>query len=70
MLIAAAVSGTRRTRRPNLHPPRERCPSSRPARRPRASWLLAGRADLQVVKERLGHGSITTEAYSAILIDD
>ncbi len=25
-----------------------------------ASWLLAGGADLQVVKERLGHGSITT----------
>lgn len=29
-----------------------------------ASWLLAGGADLQVVKERLGHGSIaTTERY-------
>lgn len=29
-----------------------------------ASWLLAGGADLQVVKERLGHGSIaTTEGY-------
>jgi site-specific recombinase XerD len=28
------------------------------------SWLLAGGADLQVVKERLGHGSIkTTERY-------
>jgi Phage integrase family len=25
-----------------------------------ASWLLAGGADLQVVKERLGHGSVTT----------
>jgi integrase len=25
-----------------------------------ASWLLAGGADLQAVKERLGHGSITT----------
>ncbi len=25
-----------------------------------ASWLLAGGADLQVVKERLGHGSIAT----------
>jgi hypothetical protein len=25
-----------------------------------ASWLLAGGADLQVVKERLGHGSIVT----------
>ena len=29
-----------------------------------ASWLLAGGADLQIVKERLGHGSIkTTENY-------
>ncbi|WP_417281495.1 tyrosine-type recombinase/integrase [Actinomadura livida] len=29
-----------------------------------ASWLLAGGADLQVVKERLGHASIaTTEQY-------
>ncbi len=29
-----------------------------------ASWLLAGGANLQVVKERLGHGSIaTTEGY-------
>jgi Phage integrase family len=29
-----------------------------------ASWLLAGGADIQVVKERLGHGSIvTTEKY-------
>lgn len=29
-----------------------------------ASWLLAGGADLQVVKERLGHGRIsTTEGY-------
>ena len=25
-----------------------------------ASWLLAGGADLQIVKERLGHSSITT----------
>jgi hypothetical protein len=25
-----------------------------------ASWLLAGGADLQIVKERLGHASITT----------
>jgi site-specific recombinase XerD len=29
-----------------------------------ASWLLAGGADIQVVKERLGHGSLrTTERY-------
>jgi site-specific recombinase XerD len=29
-----------------------------------ASWLLAGGADLQVVKDRLGHASIaTTEKY-------
>ena len=35
-----------------------------------ASWLLAGGADLQVVKERLGHGSIsTTEQYLHTLPD-
>jgi integrase len=35
-----------------------------------ASWLLAGGADLQVVKERLGHGSIrTTERYLHTLAD-
>lgn len=35
-----------------------------------ASWLLAGGADLQVVKERLGHGSIaTTEKYLHTLPD-
>jgi integrase len=35
-----------------------------------ASWLLAGKADLQVVKERLGHGSIsTTERYLHTLPD-
>jgi integrase len=29
-----------------------------------ASWLLAGGADLQVVKQRRGHGSLrTTEKY-------
>jgi site-specific recombinase XerD len=29
-----------------------------------ASWLLAGGADLQVVKQRLGHGSVaTTDKY-------
>jgi site-specific recombinase XerD len=35
-----------------------------------ASWLLAGGADLQVVKERLGHGSIiTTQKYLHTLPD-
>nr|WP_245929285.1 tyrosine-type recombinase/integrase [Murinocardiopsis flavida] len=35
-----------------------------------ASWLLAGGADLVVVKERLGHGSITTtERYLRTLPD-
>lgn len=35
-----------------------------------ASWLLSGGADLQVVKERLGHGSIkTTEKYLHTLDD-
>lgn len=35
-----------------------------------ASWLLAGGADLQMVKERLGHGSIsTTENYLHTLPD-
>ena len=35
-----------------------------------ASWLLAGGADLQTVKERLGHGSIiTTEKYLHTLAD-
>jgi site-specific recombinase XerD len=28
-----------------------------------ASWLLAGGADLQVVKERMGHKNITTQKY-------
>ena len=40
--------------------------SARPhdLRHAHASWLLAGGADLQMVKERLGHGSIaTTEKY-------
>ena len=33
-----------------------------------ASWLLAGRADLQVVKEQLGHSSIvTTQKYLGTL---
>jgi integrase len=35
-----------------------------------ASWLLAGRADIQTVKERLGHASITTtEKYLHTLTD-
>ncbi len=35
-----------------------------------ASWLLAGGADLQVVKQRLGHGTIaTTEQYLHALAD-
>jgi integrase len=35
-----------------------------------ASWLLAGGADLQMVKDRLGHGSIsTTEKYLDTLPD-
>jgi integrase len=35
-----------------------------------ASWLLAGGADLQVVKERLGHTSImTTQRYLHTLPD-
>jgi site-specific recombinase XerD len=35
-----------------------------------ASWLLAGGADLQVVKERLGHASImTTQKYLHTLPD-
>jgi len=33
-----------------------------------ASWLLAGGADLEVVKERLGHSSIvTTQKYLGTL---
>ncbi|RAY12298.1 site-specific integrase [Actinomadura craniellae] len=36
-----------------------------------ASWLLAGGADLQVVRDRLGHASIsTTEKYLHTLPDD
>ncbi|WUH97654.1 site-specific integrase [Spirillospora sp. NBC_00431] len=36
-----------------------------------ASWLLAGGADLQIVKERLGHASITTtEKYLHTLPDE
>ncbi|WP_281248315.1 tyrosine-type recombinase/integrase [Cryptosporangium aurantiacum] len=43
---------------------RGRTPRVHDLRHAHASWLLAGGADLQVVKERLGHGSIaTTEKY-------
>ena len=35
-----------------------------------ASWLLAGGADLQVVKERLGHASITTTEKYLHTLDD
>ena len=39
-------------------------------RRAHASWLLAGGADLQVVRQRLGHGSLrTTERYLHMLPD-
>ena len=49
------------------HPPHT---VSADRRRPHASWLLAGGADLQVVKERLGHASITTtEKYLHTLPD-
>jgi site-specific recombinase XerD len=35
-----------------------------------AAWLLAGSADLQVVRQRLGHGSLrTTERYLHTLPD-
>jgi integrase len=35
-------------------------PRTHDLRHSHASWLLAGGADLEVVRERLGHGSITT----------
>jgi integrase len=35
-----------------------------------ASWLLAGGADLQIVKERLGHSSITTTALYLHTLDN
>jgi hypothetical protein len=43
----------------------------RDLRHAHASWLLAGGADIQVVKERLGHGSIsTTQKYLHTLPDN
>ncbi|MFV2172052.1 tyrosine-type recombinase/integrase [Actinomadura sp. LOL_016] len=45
-------------------------PTMRDLRHAHASWLLHGGADLQVVKERLGHASIaTTERYLHTLPD-
>ncbi|WP_268746396.1 tyrosine-type recombinase/integrase [Actinomadura welshii] len=45
-------------------------PTMRDLRHAHASWLLNGGADLQVVKERLGHASIaTTERYLHTLPD-
>ena len=45
-------------------------PTMRDLRHAHASWLLAGGADIQVVKERLGHTSIaTTERYLHTLPD-
>ena len=35
-------------------------PRTHDLRHSHASWLLAGGADLEVVRQRLGHGSITT----------
>jgi integrase len=45
-------------------------PSMRDLRHAHASWLLAGGADIQIVKERLGHATIaTTERYLHTLPD-
>lgn len=45
-------------------------PTMRDLRHAHASWLLNGGADLQIVKERLGHASIaTTERYLHTLPD-
>ena len=35
-----------------------------------ASWLLAGGADLQVVKQRLGHGSLGTAEKNLHILPD
>jgi integrase len=45
-------------------------PTMRDLRHTHASWLLAGGADIQIVKERLGHATIaTTERYLHTLPD-
>lgn len=45
-------------------------PTMRDLRHAHASWLLAGGADIQIVKERLGHATIaTTERYLHTLPD-
>jgi site-specific recombinase XerD len=42
----------------------------RDLRHAHASWLLAGGANVQVVKQRLGHGTLrTTERYLQTLPD-
>jgi site-specific recombinase XerD len=48
----------------------DRCVRIHDLRHAHASWLLPGGADLQVIKERLGHGSLrTTEKYLHTLPD-
>ena len=71
----------RRAHLPQLVPPQRLGPACEAAslrfkprvhdlRHAHASWLLAGGADLQVVKERLGHASImTTQKYLHTLPD-
>jgi integrase len=45
-------------------------PTMRDLRHAHASWMLAGGADIQIVKERLGHATIaTTERYLHTLPD-
>jgi integrase len=58
--------------RPALHAAQiELNVTMRDLRHAHASWLLAGGADIQVVKERLGHGSIsTTQKYLHTLPDN
>jgi site-specific recombinase XerD len=60
MIWRPACEGAGLTVRPRIHD----------LRHAHASWLLAGGADLQVVKERLGHASIvTTQRYLHTLPD-